>query len=42
MSEVKYTILDENLNSIPENEVISDNDLNLIDNNLLFKEIWLQ
>ena len=32
MSEVKYTILDENLNSIPENEVISDNDLNLIDN----------
>jgi len=30
--EIKYTLLDESLNSIPENEVISENDLSLIDN----------
>ena len=32
MMKTKYTLLDENLNSIPENEVISENDLSLIDN----------
>ncbi len=32
MAKVTYTILDENLNNIPENEILSEKDLNLIDN----------
>ena len=37
-TKITYTLLDENLNSIPENEVFSDADLNLIDNYQINKE----
>ena len=40
--EIKYTLLDESLNSIPENEVISENDLSLIDNYKVNKKLMIK
>ena len=37
-TKITYTLLDENLNSIPENEVFSESDLNLIENYQINKE----
>lgn len=37
-TKITYTLLDENLNSIPENEVFSETDLNLIENYQINKQ----
>lgn len=41
-TKITYRLLDENLNSIPENEVFSDTDLNLIDNYQVSKRFDLK
>ena len=41
-TKITYRLLDENLNSIPENEVFSDTDLNSIDNYQVSKRFDLK